>query len=699
MSPFQSDVADLLARLRRERGASGLAVIEVDGPPPSRLFRRISSGVPVLVLSTLDQYGGDKIRIAAWVAFAARLSARRQPFQALSPCPRRLWHHTVAAAWPMAAWDQQPRLPRRLRPRPPLPPLKDADTATSTLLDLLAPATFIRLEAEMRTACCLPDTAEALDTVLPLLKRIIIRLQHMAEAPGFREDLNSNLSPWFVDMVDRIPPGIRSDPALRRLIGEGLGLAHRFLQTERVTWPDGIDTAAAQKGIDTYSPALPGTMAYRLSLAPWPRLQPHPDKNFLLLPSATPCPSGELPLAVIYASYRPLHVSRQKHAGRNEESTLLLSTFEEPLPASAPQGIYPRTLKSNLQRLSFLAHPRPAWARRMWYDRYGLAAEFRIREVPFVLRWIPPGRFTMGSPQGEPGRYDDEGPRHEVTLSKGYWLAETPVTQAQWRVVVGAGVAQRGLLARLFGQGKQEGLKAAPSHFQGPGELPVENVNWLDSRDFCRLLDALLPDGPGFHLPSEAQWEYACRAGTDTALYNGDITIEGENHAPELNEIAWYGGNSGLELEVENPEDSKTWPNKQFDHHQAGTHRVKRKTGNAWGLYDMLGNVWEWCADEWDANAYEKRVAGVVDPLLDSVDDSADRVIRGGSWSDHAQSCRSACRGRPGPGFRDQFLGFRLAAGQELGGGAAGRGAPSAGEAEPSPEGRRQSRVAGEIFS
>jgi formylglycine-generating enzyme required for sulfatase activity len=325
----------------------------------------------------------------------------------------------------------------------------------------------------------------------------------------------------------------------------------------------------------------------------------------------------------------------------------------------AGQSPVPERDGGSLQEIGhWHANSRPSWASHLWADERGLAAEFEISGVRFVLRWIPPGRFLMGSPEDERGRNSDEGPRHEVTISRGFWMGETPVTQAQWRAVVEAARADAPLWKKLF---KNDALKPDPSHFKGPGELPVEQVSWDDSSAFCRLLDAVLPDGPGFRLPTEAQWEYACRAGTESALYTGGITIEGENNAPELDPIAWYGGNSGLDLEVSNPYNSADWPEKQHDHKKAGTHRVKLKGANPFGLYDTLGNVWEWCLD----GRRDFTEQAQIDPVGPQ-EEGANRVVRGGSWISNARLCRAACRFRIGPGYRSDYLGLRLAAGQEL---------------------------------
>jgi formylglycine-generating enzyme required for sulfatase activity len=274
----------------------------------------------------------------------------------------------------------------------------------------------------------------------------------------------------------------------------------------------------------------------------------------------------------------------------------------------------------------------PEWASGWGQDPYGVFVEFTLEAVTQRLRWLSPGRFWMGSPAGEPGRYDDEGPRHPVTLTHGYWLFDTPCTQALWEAVMGDN----------------------PSEFKSPTR-PVESVSWDAVQEFLGRINARLP-GLDLVLPSEAQWEYACRAGTETAIYTGEITILGERNAPALDSIAWYGGNSGVDFDLENGWDSSDWPQKQYPHQQAGTRPVGLKKPNPWGLYDMLGNVWEWTQDHWhddyegvptDGSAWQDRSTG------------GERVARGGSWYDPARFVRAAYRNRFDPGARYGHLGFR----------------------------------------
>ncbi len=280
------------------------------------------------------------------------------------------------------------------------------------------------------------------------------------------------------------------------------------------------------------------------------------------------------------------------------------------------------------------------WADAAGWDRYGNWASFSVpaaggSRVTQRLRWCPPGRFAMGSPADEEGRFEWEGLQHEVTLAAGFWLFDTPCTQALWEAVMGDN----------------------PSEFVSPTR-PVERVSFDDVQAFLAKVNTLVP-ALGLVLPSEAQWEYACRAGTSTATYAGEISILGAFNAPVLDGIAWYGGNSGVGFELENGLDSSHWSEKQYDHTRAGTRPVGTKRANAWGLYDMLGNVFEWCADHWHDSFEGAPKAGSAWVYAD--EGAAVRVIRGGSWSNDARHVRAACRLWSEPGDRLSLVGFRCA--------------------------------------
>jgi len=213
--------------------------------------------------------------------------------------------------------------------------------------------------------------------------------------------------------------------------------------------------------------------------------------------------------------------------------------------------------------------------------------------MKFVL--IPPGRFVMGSDYSEKGREEDETP-HEVVISRPFYLGMTEVTQAQWFKVMGR---------RAGG-------------FQGD-DLPVESISWDDAVAFCRKLSAL--DGRTYRLPTEAEWEYACRAGS-AGRFSGDAVLADQ---------AWTEANS-----------------------DGRTHPVGTKKPNAWGLYDMHGNVAEWCADWY--GPYPD--AQVVDPA--GPREGKARVVRGGSWASFDRGCRSASRSSVPPSYQTRFVGLRV---------------------------------------
>ena len=275
----------------------------------------------------------------------------------------------------------------------------------------------------------------------------------------------------------------------------------------------------------------------------------------------------------------------------------------------------------------------------MGRDRFGLWADIAVEAnhgEPVIqrLRWIPPGRFMMGSPDNEPGRWGDEGPQHPVTNSNGYWLFDTPCTQALWEAV----------------------MPSNPSNFKSPLR-PVEQVSWDDAKTFLQRINEKYQELE-LVLPSEAQWEYACRAGTETALYTGGIEILGERNAPALDAIAWYGGNSGEGYELPEGYDSSDWKEMQYRNPKSGTREVGQKQPNPWGLYDMLGNVWEWVEDPWHSN-YE--LAPMDGSVWQSDEAGAGRVVRGGSWFSSARGCRSAFRYDRRPDGGSSRTGFRCA--------------------------------------
>ena len=225
------------------------------------------------------------------------------------------------------------------------------------------------------------------------------------------------------------------------------------------------------------------------------------------------------------------------------------------------------------------------------------------------LRWIEPGVFLMGSPESEAGRYENEGPQHEVTISHGFWLFDTPCTQALWETVM---------------DGEN------PSSFKSP-DRPVERVSWDDVQQFLKRINALVP-GLELVLPTEAQWEYACRAGTTTPFsFGGNITPEQVN----------YNGNYPYSDGERGVYRQKTVP-------------VASLPANPWGLYEMHGNVWEWCADGHRTYTAD----GVTDPVGLA---GLYRVLRGGAWYDDARLVRCAYRFALDPGSRDFSFGFRCA--------------------------------------
>jgi len=272
----------------------------------------------------------------------------------------------------------------------------------------------------------------------------------------------------------------------------------------------------------------------------------------------------------------------------------------------------------------------------------GIAMSFEvIPSVPVQEAALASGQplsFTMGSRDGD----YDERPRHRVVIPQPFYLGTFPVTQREFAVWTGSKAYRTWCAANRHLLGDDP--KPHENHFDGKADHPAENLSWYEAMGFVEWLNAmaLLPqEMKDFRarLPSEAEWEYACRAGTDTEYSSGD----GE---AALEDVGWYDGNS-----------------------DSSTHPVGRKLGNPWGLHDMHGNVWEWCGDVYDSRAYSKRghlwlaeawseeAAGKDAELFKEV---PHRVLRGGSWFNDPDWCRAALRFRWRPGIRIRFHGFRV---------------------------------------
>jgi formylglycine-generating enzyme required for sulfatase activity len=265
--------------------------------------------------------------------------------------------------------------------------------------------------------------------------------------------------------------------------------------------------------------------------------------------------------------------------------------------------------------------------------------------LALTLLRIPAGAFVMGSPAGELQRLESEGPQHQVRLEE-FLLSQTPITQAQWRAVAGWEARE--------GERWGSELNPNPSRFQsqeGKGKArllegetstdqrPVEGVSWEEAMEFCARLSQRT--GRTYRLPSEAQWEYACRAGTTTPFHFGET----------------------LTSELANYRASFTYANGPRGKYREQTTPVGMFPANAWGLQDMHGNVWEWCLDHWH-DSYEGAPtdgsAWVEEEGVKGEQSSKGRLLRGGSWFDPPQDCRSAFRFRFHPDGRGNDGGFRV---------------------------------------
>jgi formylglycine-generating enzyme required for sulfatase activity len=710
--PYWDDQIRFLERLRRWRGKLGLDVAYPRSADEAAAhMEQTPPHVPILVLSDLGclESHGDPSR--DWLATGRMLAAKGHRPVALVPCPRHLWSSPLDRVWRMACWDRGQPLPA-LKPDNPRGvrrlPAADRQRRDGGLRRLLACLSMLvnveppllralrlmlsefgcdvaaeyevwrhaDVDGDALTAMGMKKDESVRDAhrrvfandVPPAIQRRAFDLVH-AQHDGkkhrefFLEEVShfaalgiapADLSDVAREFYRNAALFLRAEPADETKMTERFGAAawvHRAVarlpasvrRWEEISECWRLAERILRQGLPRPASELPrGTSAWSatpkakqsfdgtwwqvwqrgedLSLEPVDASESSSrDVQQLGLQtrvkesSAPGTPPREFlrtgaPLANIRSrsgSFELLLTSRDEVGRAGRTTKFFVETTPTWRPHCAIGNSVYIIVKSDRQRIDLTPKVRLNWS-TLGRDRHGLYGEITLGSVTHRMRWIGPGTFMMGSPEDEPERSSDET-LHQVTLTRGFWLGATACTQSMWEAVMGDN----------------------PSYFkQKDGEnRPVEQVSWEDCAAFLARANEFLPDG-GFRLPTEAEWEYACRAGTTTPYSFGDsITPELVNY--------WAEGEKRRE-----------------------TVGVKALPCNAWGLYQMHGNVWEWCSD-WRGDYSGEPVDDPQGPRK-----GVDRVVRGGSWNAEPRRCRSAYRRALRPGYRYRHLGFRLARGQ-----------------------------------
>ncbi|MCK9296625.1 MAG: formylglycine-generating enzyme family protein [Desulfobulbaceae bacterium] len=675
--PFWDDFHGLCQGVARLRGRSGLEIMKLENGPaapcrnyfkpgdPLRPYTLPGPGTPVLVLSDLGGLDEDGARRNSWLRFGRLLQSGQVNPVALTVCPRRRWRRPLSSLFFQACWDRGARLPQRLtgpRPQPAAGP-ETAVLQAERLLALLAPA--VRVEpALLRAARCLLPAGECDGAgeaaawrhrdVIPTPNYFVHA--HLASRQKYRAIFNTEFSAGLRQQVmdlltshhAHLPPailfeelGFDDEGLLRRLVKTARQGAGEILQAwvrrlgrrqppERWQNPEllALWTLVHKKEIEQGTVELPPGCDPLLVLWVFGGGQDvgsfslrQVGEHFVLeqMESVTPevweisGPGVPLSLAPLQVTL-PILIMEGPHSKASDSGPLPRRTISVSRRRAIPQPKHsPLFIKTGRTTLTIGAMTKPHWAHTIGRDQYGLFVEFSVGPHTQRMRWLQPGRFLMGSPAYEPERADGEL-QHEVVLTQGFWLADATCTQGLWQAVMGNN----------------------PSHFTGDDNLPVDSVSWDDSMEFIARINRLIP-GLDLRLPTEAQWEYACRAGTRTPFSFGtQITSEQVN----------YDGNNPY----------RDGPKGQY---RQRTVVVKSLPPNNWGLYEMHGNLDEWCAD-WLGDYGAGTVTDPQGPAQD-----VDRVLRGGGWSNGGRSARSAFRFGNAPGYRHRLIvGLRLSRGQ-----------------------------------
>jgi formylglycine-generating enzyme required for sulfatase activity len=692
--PFWHDQDVVCSRLARWTASDASKAFPlVDGDP---VIERLATGWPglpkpdfrgamVLVLGDLGAYGGQRAR-EEWRQVAELLLKQGATLRALVPCP--LWRvdRKLAALWNAIPWEASERRARPLtvaereqragklielvspalrielgllrRARSLLPPdetdsgtevdalyhpgvvgfsavalsldpthkqqlekkldesaRKDGWEVARELRDLLWSwhqdlPPEIRLEEMFHLSQRLPEVFKDIDEKDPrdprhpkILRTRMEQVLVAIDSADAHEGVPPGVAAWFCSLQGRIPKETWTGPGLGRLLRRAFVAVHKKDALRKAPFVPGPEELQIIHRGKAFVPKRWRVWQVGEQL----RMLPIEPALRVPRPSLGAAAAGS-PVAEIVAS-EP--VARVGGTGRE-------GVEDELAPDGVPVAILDRAdtilLKTDCQELRLEAFDKPGWARRVGRDGYGLWAEFEHKGVAQRMRWIPPGRFLMGSPEDESGRFDNEL-QHEVELTQGYWLADTACTQELWTIVMGGNPS--GFTGRRLGASSR----------------PVEQVSWYDCREFLDRLNRDLP-GLAARLPTEAEWENACRAGTTTPFSFGTCITTAQVNCD---------GRFPYAKATQSAYREETVP-------------VKSLSANPWGLSEMHGNVWEWCLD-WYA-PYESGMT--VDPLRVQETESG-CVVRGGSWHDHAKSTRSALRFSLTPVFRDHGVGFRIA--------------------------------------
>jgi formylglycine-generating enzyme required for sulfatase activity len=687
--PFWDDAFALGHTLREMCGRrTGLRVQLMDNGPDGRFsiwqsrapggpFRLPEPGAPLLIISDCGAHDGPNGPATAWLHFGKQLRrAGVLPTVLMLASPRQ-WPAELAHIFRMVCWDRGYRLPRLDHPDShglsPVPGVTKRDAnAVERLLTLLSPAVVIEhaLLRAMRLWHGGPDADIGTEVAAwrseavsrhPLgfmfRKESVAKYQERFQAQPL--ELRKSALALIAQYHQQLPEGVWleynispaefiHDPQALQLVQDGF--AKKFWEWESSSKADRESIAAWIKrlaGRQWEQIALP---EYEALAALWLAINlPDIKQGNVELPPGLdihryPWLFGEIPHLSIWhirqqgesLVFAPAHGGDARAvqpyspgspvAWLNMAQTIIevqhrveknSISFTGDIQNRLTQEIcLPEkgdiTLSTDLEDLTLTQISKPAWAKEIGRDRFGLYIEFEVKGIRQRMRWINPGKLLMGSPENEPERSRDER-QHEVILTCGFWLADTVCTQELWQAVMGDN----------------------PSRFKG-SQRPVERVNWEDCQKFLATINSLVPE-LDLVLPSEAQWEYACRAGTTTPFAFGTtITLAQVYYAGRF----YYDGT------------------KRGVYHQ-DTEVVKSLPPNPWGLYEMHGNVWEWCSD-WYGEYPSDSVSDPVGPGTGS-----SRVLRGGSRIEISHDCRSAYRKKVDPNFCNDYIGFRFSRGHK----------------------------------